>query len=177
MFQGIVIFVCAVSIFGNYCGYIIHSYIIVIAGVFSFGRMNELLFAFYNDVFDKLAGKAHRISMTREDRIKLLGAGYVETIVLYGLMHLAAQALAGGESYYSGLPDAFKAVYFSTITITTTGFGDIYPVLWLPRLVTMCEAITGIVYLALALAVYVSVPEAKGSTEDKKKTGFVSNID
>lgn len=118
------------------------------------------MIAFYNDIFDKLEDLPHRINLTKSERIKLLAAGYVETIVLFGLMHLAVQAVPHGKYSNGGLSNAFEATYFSAMTITTTGFGDFAPNGWLARLLTMLEAVTGIVYLALALAVYLSIPKS-----------------
>lgn len=167
-FQLVTAVLFLVSILACNSGIKIWAPIIVAAGYFALGRMNELLIAFYNDVFDKIAGVPRRIPLTRSERIKLLATGYVETIILYGLMHLAAQTLPHG-SYSVTLCDAFDATYFSAMTITTTGFGDISPVGWLARLLTMFEAVTGIVYLALALAVYLSVPEPERPQSEPDK--------
>lgn len=160
------------TIFTSNSGIRIWAPVTVAAGYFALGRMNELLIAFYNDVFDKIAGRPRRIPLTRSERIKLLATGYAETIVLYGIMHLAVQAIPYG-SYNITLCNAFEATYFSAMTITTTGFGDIFPVGWVARLLTMLEAVTGIIYLALALAVYLSVPEpiqpTIGQLENNKK--------
>jgi voltage-gated potassium channel Kch len=46
--------------------------------------------------------------------------------------------------------------YFSTITLTTVGFGDIVPVTSLARLVTGMQAIVGQIYLAVVVATLVS---------------------
>src|SRR5262249_19301668 len=45
--------------------------------------------------------------------------------------------------------------YFSTVTLTTVGFGDIVPVTPAARLVTGLEAITGQLYLAVVIATLV----------------------
>lgn len=46
--------------------------------------------------------------------------------------------------------------YFSTITLTTVGFGDIVPVTPLARLATGLQAIVGQIYLAVVVATLVS---------------------
>jgi voltage-gated potassium channel Kch len=46
--------------------------------------------------------------------------------------------------------------YFSTITLTTVGFGDIVPVTSAARLVTGLQAIIGQIYLAVVIATLVS---------------------
>jgi hypothetical protein len=45
--------------------------------------------------------------------------------------------------------------YFSTITVTTVGFGDIVPVTPAARLATGLEAIMGQLYLAVVIAILV----------------------
>jgi alkylation response protein AidB-like acyl-CoA dehydrogenase len=45
--------------------------------------------------------------------------------------------------------------YFSTITLTTVGYGGIVPVMPAARLVTGLQAITGQIYLAVVVATLV----------------------
>ena len=47
--------------------------------------------------------------------------------------------------------------YFSFITLTTTGFGDIIPVHPLTRTLAMFEALAGQLYLVITLARLVSL--------------------
>lgn len=47
--------------------------------------------------------------------------------------------------------DVWRMVYFSAITITTVGFGDIIPVTWLARTLTGLEAVLGWVLAGLFL--------------------------
>ena len=68
------------------------------------------------------------------------------------------------------VPDAFNglhqapwlenfaaAVYFSFVTITTLGFGDISPVLPLARFLVFMEAIVGVFYMAILVASLIGV--------------------
>jgi hypothetical protein len=59
----------------------------------------------------------------------------------------------------AGSPNAVRhlLIYFSYITLTTTGYGDITPVHPLARLLTMFEAMVGQLYLAVTLARLVSL--------------------
>ena len=164
-FQAITFGICCISITDRFFGLNLPGFLYVVAGIYAFGRINELVFAFYSDALDRLEGKEPRIELEKSERIMLLGIGYIETIVQFGLVHLAAQALSLHKAYSRPLRDAFDATYFSAMTITTTGFGDFAPGSLLPRLVTMYEAVIGIVFLALALGSYLSFtvkPEDKG---------------
>lgn len=43
----------------------------------------------------------------------------------------------------------FDAVYWATVSLTTVGYGDIYPVTTIGRIVTMCSSFVGIAIVAL----------------------------
>lgn len=43
----------------------------------------------------------------------------------------------------------FDAIYWATISLTTVGYGDIYPVSIIGRIVTMISSILGIAIIAL----------------------------
>ena len=55
--------------------------------------------------------------------------------------------------------------YFSFVTLTTVGYGDISPVSPAARTLAWVEAVTGQFYLAVIVAGLVSVLVAKGKRE------------
>jgi hypothetical protein len=73
--------------------------------------------------------------------------------------------------------NGFTGLYFSYITLTTVGYGDIVPVSSVARMLAIVEAMFGMFYVALLVARLVSVysskspPEAVNSEqiEDKKR--------
>ena len=67
-----------------------------------------------------------------------LAAGY---IVLSALLLFTVEA----ESF----DDFFEAVYWATMSLTTVGYGDIYPVSSLGRAITMVSSLMGIAIIAL----------------------------
>lgn len=54
------------------------------------------------------------------------------------------------------LENLFESIYFSFITLTTVGYGDISPVLPVPRFFVFVESILGSFYLAIMVASLVS---------------------
>lgn len=72
---------------------------------------------------------------------------------------IAVGALAAGYILLSALvifnvePDSFEtffdAVYWATVSLTTMGYGDIYPVTTIGRAVTMVSSMFGIAIVAL----------------------------
>ena len=73
--------------------------------------------------------------------------------LLYGIVasfdpQAFSQPLIGGESYS-------KVIYFSFVTLTTLGYGDIIPVSPLAKMLTNLEAIIGQMYPAILIAILV----------------------
>jgi len=72
---------------------------------------------------------------------------------------IAVCTLAGAYILISALvifnvePDSFNtffdAVYWATVSLTTVGYGDIYPVSTIGRIVTMFSSVFGIAIVAL----------------------------
>lgn len=56
-------------------------------------------------------------------------------------------------------------VYFSSITLATIGYGDFYPVHWLPKMIVCLEVFTGIVLLTVILGTTISL-----ALENKKES-------
>jgi voltage-gated potassium channel Kch len=84
-------------------------------------------------------------------------------IEIFQRLHGLLEALWPGSYHTDGPPfsersDMMLTVvfqYFSTITLTTVGFGDIVPVTPAARLATGLEAIVGQLYLAVVIATLV----------------------
>jgi hypothetical protein len=59
----------------------------------------------------------------------------------------------------------FEAAYFSFVTLTTCGYGDIVPVAHVARMMAMLEAMTGTFYVAILIARLVSLYSWEESRE------------
>ena len=80
----------------------------------------------------------------------LLGIGWSG---FYGLLHWAdasAFNLPGAQAMAN--PPELELMYFSLITMTTVGYGDITPASGLARMVAAIEALVGQLYLAIIIA-------------------------
>ena len=94
---------------------------------------------------------------------------------------IAVMALAAGYVLISALiifnvePDSFgtffDAVYWATVSLTTVGYGDIYPVSIAGRVITMISSIFGIAIVALPAGIitagYMSAIEEKDDSHEK----------
>ena len=65
----------------------------------------------------------------------------------------------------------FDAIYWATVSLTTVGYGDIYPVTTIGRIVTMISSVFGIAIIALPSGVitagYLSEVNKENETEEK----------
>jgi voltage-gated potassium channel len=81
--------------------------------------------------------------------------------LIWAMLYLFIAELSPGA--FNGLPQApwlenfAEAVYFSFVTITTLGYGDISPVQPLPRFLVLMEAIVGVFYMAILVASLIGV--------------------
>ena len=94
-------------------------------------------------------------------------SGAVVLYLLLGLLWAVAYAIvaAAVPSAFTGLPEhdnqATDWVYFSFVTLTTVGYGDIAPVARSARTLAILEALVGQLYPAVILARLVSLQGAK----------------
>ena len=107
---------------------------------------------------------AHQVLFTGKiDTNKIVGAICIYLLLglIWAMLYLfIAEAIPGA---FNGLPQApwldnfGAAVYFSFVTITTLGYGDISPVLPLARFLIYMEAIVGVFYMAILVASLIGV--------------------
>jgi Ion channel len=77
--------------------------------------------------------------------------------MVFALLGSAVAAIDGGP-YFAGEPDPTRSdfLYFSYITLSTTGFGDLSPVTDLGRMLAVIEALIGQIYLVTVVALIVA---------------------
>jgi hypothetical protein len=117
-----------------------------------FSRIFEIGYAFYNDAFDQLEGFQPRSGLKRSQRLKLLACSYFEVAVCYASLYLVLPE----SSFHNHPARPFESLYFSWITITTTGFGDIFPSSTCARVLCMSELGVGLMLLVFAVGAYFS---------------------
>jgi len=99
---------------------------------------------------------------------KLYGAASVYLLLgvlwayMYGLLeriYPGSFAIGGAPVREASIPDL---LYFSFTTLTTTGFGDIVPVLRHAQMLVILEQVTGVLYVAILIARLAAIYQPRG---------------
>jgi len=90
--------------------------------------------------------------------------GLIFTIMHLGVLEILPNSLDG--VVYSSWRESFSAVsYFSFVTLSTLGYGDITPTNSLSQFFVYSESIVGVFYMAIIVASIVSI-KIKGKVDD-----------
>ena len=129
-----------------------------------FGLPAIVLFVlFYVFTLIRLLGYVMRGRKVTLDKIYGAVSVYLLIGIAWGSLYVLIDAIAPGSFQISenvlpadgsGLPDYF---YFSFVTLTTLGYGDITPVSPFLRPLVVLEALSGVLYLAVLVARLVSL--------------------
>jgi len=96
----------------------------------------------------------------------------ISTYFLIGVMwsgiYMVLEGIYPGS--FAGISEAGDLLYFSFVTLTTVGFGDILPKTIISKRLVIFEAATGCIYLAVIIAMivgrYMSMEEKQGSESE-----------
>jgi hypothetical protein len=108
-----------------------------------------------------IAATARTVARRRRVDIQAVAgalAAYLLLALLFSSLHQTVAAILGGP-YLAGVDrvdDASAFLYFSVVTLTTVGFGDIVPASNAARAVVVAEALTGQLYLVSVVAAVVA---------------------
>lgn len=133
-------------------------WIIAIGGLYAFSRVNEVFIAFVKDATSHLRKEEHSSSLKYHERIPLAMKSYIELIVLYGVIAFTLHFFYGVMSCGSGVCtlNVWQSIYYSGVTITTLGYGEITPTSWSSQMLAIYEVINGFSLIVVSFAVYVS---------------------
>lgn len=105
-------------------------------------------------------------NVVRRSKKSLVAVG----VLAIGYIVLSALVIFNVEPESFG--NFFEAVYWATVSLTTVGYGDIYPVSTLGRIITMISSVFGIAVVALPAGIVTAgyMNElAESNNEDSKK--------
>jgi len=96
-------------------------------------------------------------------------SAYLMLGLLWSLAYLMVGELSPAAFSFSSGPEAgrtmdtFNAFYFSFVTLSTVGFGDVTPVSKVARTLSVLEAITGMFYVTMLIARLVTLYSPGGN--------------
>jgi Ion channel len=95
-------------------------------------------------------------------------AGYLLLGILWMFAYILVARLNPGDTVHPGafsIPSlqSFDALYFSLITLSTVGYGDITPLSHGARTLAMTEAMTGTLYMAVLISRLVALYTSQGA--------------
>lgn len=159
--------------FGPLRGWLQYNSTLIAALCVCGSRITELVLAFYGDAWDrKSANYSAAVSRSRintQQRITLLTLAYVEIVLYFGATYFILQLVSRDELFERSISSVADTLYFSAITITTTGYGDLAPK-GFARGLAAYEALVGVVFIALGLAAYLSDTSETSSESSLRKS-------
>lgn len=114
-------------------------------------RCNEIFIAFIRDALDKSEVNTNRSTLTYRKRIELALLSYCELILNYSIIYLVMPS-----SWFTkeGFNHVFDSIYFSGVTITTLGYGDLSPTHFIPKMLVIHEVLVGFTLIIVSFALY-----------------------
>ena len=97
-------------------------------------------------------------------------------VLLIALIYIFASALIMFSFEPQTFDSFFKAVYWSTTALTTVGYGDIYPVTDVGRLISMISSLFGIAIIALPAGIMTSGFMEELKDPEEKRYGNLKGI-
>jgi len=110
---------------------------------------------FYVFVLTNLLHYVLRRDVMTADKLYGAVSAYVLIAILWAFLHGVVQYFHPGAYALGGTPkdlDMGELIYFSFTALSTTGFGDITPMVIQSRFLTMLEMVTGVMYIAILIA-------------------------
>ena len=135
---------------------------ITIAMFYVFILAGDVFFSVFGH--EKLEQKRGMIDITsvhemREEIISAL-VKYLGGIISFATIYNGLQQIFQGKAFIISHPSPipyFDLLYFSLVTITTVGYGDIQPGLWVSKIFVISEILFGVGFALLLITMLISV--------------------
>lgn len=173
----------------------IYNTVVILWVLFLLSRCSEIFVAFLRDAYDKVAGKSTKErkefpwpkrliilknkatefkypkswfcgdGIKNHDRLVLSFKSYFELLINFSIIyHLLPYEYWKDSCSQLSLVDS---LYFSGVTITTLGYGDISPIHWFPKFLTVFEVLCGFSLIVVCFAVYLKDDTSVKSLESQ----------
>jgi len=123
----------------------------------AWSRINELAFAFYKDALSRLEQEQAASDLKQVERAKMALRSYIGLIIYFSLIYYFGVNLVEC-GFNPGFNNFFDSIYFSVVTITTLGYGDVLAIHWLMRSFVIYEVLVGLLLLVVVIGTYIGGP-------------------
>ena len=141
---------------------------LLIIWIYPLSRANEIIYAFYRDAIEKLNGKPSRSNLKYGERIQLAVKSYIELILNFASIYILLPPCFFDDKITSYA----DALYFSGVTITTLGYGDISPSHAFPQFLSIYQVLCGFSLIVVSFAVYT----ARGIEVNTENDTVLNNV-
>lgn len=145
-------------------------FITVFLGWLIFSRSIEIFKAFLDDAVEKLNGLPSTSKLNFGDRLRLAFNSYIELVISFGILYyiLPSTFFKGSASPFF-FENIFEAIYFSGVTMTTIGYGDISPANWFTQIMILFQVFCGLTLALVSFTVYTSLALSNPKTTDAEE--------
>ena len=142
--------------------YVTYFFVSLYVWLIFFSRGYEIFKAFLDDAVEKLNGVPSTSALNYGDRLRLAFNSYVELMVGFGGIYylLPSSFFKGGSSAYQ-FANIVEAIYFSGITMTTVGYGDISPANFFTQTLVVFQVFCSLTLALVSFTVYTSLALAR----------------
>ncbi|MBO2642439.1 potassium channel family protein [Shewanella algae] len=132
--------------------YIFGGAVALISWGFLVSRAVEIFKAFLDDAVQKLDRDEPSSDLKFGQRLRLSFNSYIELIINFATLYYLVPSSFYKDSYE--LSTIFEALYFSGVTITTLGYGDISPSNPILQLLSVFQVLSGFALIVVCFAIY-----------------------
>lgn len=124
-------------------------------------RCNEISSAFLRDAFEKLPDRRGDFRKAKSDEISMKQrvdhalVSFSELAMNFAILYTLLPKESWASSNIARPLEVVDALYYSVVTITTLGYGDLTPMSSFAKFLSVYEVLSGVVMLVVCLAVYM----------------------
>lgn len=120
-----------------------------------------ILSVFGHEKLEKKRGMIDIINV-QEMKAEIISAlvKFIGGVISFATIYNGFQQISKGQAFLISHPSHFPyfdLLYFSLVTITTVGYGDIQPVLWISKAFIMTEILFGLGFVILLFTMLISL--------------------
>jgi voltage-gated potassium channel len=115
-------------------------------------RCNETMIAFCGDARQWLEGRPTQTRISPVHRLGFVIQSYAELWLFVALIDSNLPRWMYQPPIHD---DILASIYFSGVTISTLGYGEIHPTMWISQFLALYEVFSGLFLVVMAIGIYL----------------------